>query len=209
LPTEVLTLAPADVREVPCSIEQIPSQPICILTSPEAGFGCYAAIDLMSVKPNEWCSLEQPFYATVAFVACEEQFDVDEISNDVGGISNDEGRMLRKKGNKASKKSNGGGGERAGDEGTIDLNTKNSVAHDYQTLEFFVAQDCSVGCMLVGDHVCFLSALSRWEDEKVYVLTFSATHGGEAKLFTSEVTIQRENSLLQDCDAPQTVCDDS
>jgi hypothetical protein len=156
----------------------------------------------MSVKPDEWCSLDLPFYATVAFVACEEQFDRAEISND-------EGRMLRKNNSKASQ-SNDSDGERAGDEGAIDLNTKAAVAQGSQTLEFFAAQDCSVGCMLVGDHVCFLSALSRWEDEKVYVLTFSANHGGgEAKLFTSEVTIQRENSLLQDCDAPQTVCDDS
>jgi hypothetical protein len=85
-------------------------------------------------------------------VACGEQFDV-------GEISNDEGRMLRKKDNEASKKSNDGDGDRTGDEGTIDQNTKNYVAHDSQTLKFAPLRIAALGAcwlaiMYVSNPLC-------------------------------------------------------
>jgi hypothetical protein len=186
-----------------CSIKQGTRSSMCILESQDALFGCYEAISLMSVMPNPWCSLEQPFFATVAFHSCKEKLQVDEISND-------EDRILRKK-VKGKKDAD----DRAGvTTDSIDPNTGKKISIEYsndQDLDSFLAEDCTVGCALVGDHVCFLSGLDDddSDDQKIYVLTFSATFEGDTQLFTTEVIIQRAESTNTGCDQAQTVCFES
>jgi hypothetical protein len=212
LPSEASSLSPTFIREVPpppaqCSIEKAPRPPICILESQEVRYGCYEAIQLMSVQPEPWCSLEQPFFATVMVVGCEEQLQASEISND-------EGRMLRKKKNQGKGKDKeefdevDGDGERAGGGGVIDLQTKVAVGSNDEGLDSFSAQDCTVGCTMLGDHICFLSSLGS-DETKVYVLTFSVIHEGGVQLFTVDVTIQKDDTAISDCDVALTVCAES
>jgi hypothetical protein len=180
------------------------------LESQEVRYGCYEAIQLMSVQPEPWCSLEQPFFATVMVMACEEQLRPSEISND-------EGRMLRRNKKEGKGKDteefdevddDDNGGERAGDGDMTALKTKFAVGSNDEGLDSFSAEDCSVGCAMLGDHICFLSSLGS-DETKIYVLTFSAIHEGGVRLFTVDVTIQKEDTPLSNCDVALTVCDES
>lgn len=201
------TLAPLpDVSR--CSVKQVPQDPICILES-EALYSCYEATHLMSVQPEPSCSLEQPFFATVRFVACEEKFRTREISND-------EGRMLRKRKRRPSNDEESGEIDGVDDDensewaesGSLsDLKPKVAIGSNDYGLESFSTGDCSVGCTIVGDHICFLSRLDSAKS-KVYVLTFSVIYEGGTEFLNKEVTIQKQDTPMSGCDLASTFCQD-
>ena len=207
-------------------MEQVPSPPICILETrdddDDSLYSCYEAMQLMAVQPiPSTCLLDQPYFASVMFLSCGEQvIETDDI------ISNDEGRKLRGKKSKSSSSSredvdyeddmsnDADLEDRVEDQDypTGYIEEKVAIGSNDQGLESFVAEDCNVGCRMVGDHICFRSTELNSYEEKVYVLTFAAEHGGGLDMFTVEVSVEKDTSgsnlSSSNCDIAQTFCEE-
>jgi hypothetical protein len=189
-----------------CRLEPSGEDSLCFLPSASGLFGCIELGSLIDVKPNIFCPIQNPTIARVGFRSCQEK----EESIDRADFSNDQGRYLRSKKKKKDNEKVNDGSE---DDGLAIVNgpleTPQELSYggsNDRGLDLFVSEDClRAGCSMVEDYVCFPTDLAAGQDEKTFILTFSAAVNGESQLFTIDVSVKRDDSL-NICRVAETTC---
>jgi hypothetical protein len=223
---------PAPIRSVPtppvaCSVQQSDRFPLCVVESSSSNkYVCYTVADITSVRPTSSCNLSNPFIVTTLPIACNV---IQDASSDSGG-----GRRELKKGKdggrdrftvapSAARSSTVGTAIPSisppnyaedyniileGDcdkSGMVEEDALNSISSD-NTLTSFPSENCSAGCTITGNHVCFLATLDDSEVERVYRLTFSATSPVGTVIFSKEVAVEKNTAQFAFCDVAVSSC---